>query len=145
MGHQEPDREQRALPLPFRQAADRRVEQRRNVQLLDDAAAQLGAAVEEADREIDRPAHRLRGPGRDLIGQIEEHRRAVGRRHRPAAAHERAAVERQHSAHALEQRRLAGSVRADEAEHLALAHGARDVGKRGDAAVSLREVLNLQQ
>ena len=64
-------------------------------------------------------------------------RRVSGR----PSLHERPVVERQHAAEALEQRGLAGSVRADQPEHFARAHRERDVGQRRQPAVPLGEVF----
>src|SRR5439155_10249944 len=104
--HQQPDREQRALALPFRQVADCDVQDRRQLEALDHLVAKRQPAAEEAEREIDRPSHRLRRPRRDRIGKIEERAGTLANPQRTAVARQRARVERQHAAHALEQRRL---------------------------------------
>src|SRR5262249_1646323 len=84
--HQQAAREECALALPFRQVADCGVENRRQLEALDHLVAKMRAAAEEAEREIDRPAHRLRRPRRDRIRQIEERARALARGERTAIA-----------------------------------------------------------
>src|SRR2546423_2805103 len=143
--HQQPDREQRALALSLRQAADSGVERRADVEAADHFVAHAGAAAEKAERVVDRPSHRLRRPWNDLIGQIEQRRGALAAANRLAVADQRSLVERQHAAHALEQRRLSRSVRPDQAEHFALPDRKCDVVERREAAVTLSEMPDLQQ
>ena len=115
--HQQADGEERALALPFRQAADGGVEQRRDVEPLHDLVAQMRAAAEESEREVDRPAHRLCRPRHDGVGQIEERGAARAVAHRLTVVQQRSRVERQHAAEALEQRGLSGAVWTDQAKH----------------------------
>src|SRR3954463_6801611 len=143
--HQQANREKRALPLAFRQAADGRVEQRFDREPPHHFVPQVEPATEKSQREIDCPAHGLRRPGDDLIGKIEEARRTLAISERPAVANQRALVERQGAAPALEKRPLSRSVRADEAQDLALADRERHIIQCGEPAVALREVSNLQQ
>ena len=96
--HQQADREQRPLALPFRQAADSRIEQRPDVEAFYDLVAQPGTAVEKPQREVDRPSNRLRGPRgrwnqadrtawRRASARSTAARRASAIRHRAAAPH----------------------------------------------------------
>ena len=65
---------------------------------------------------------------------------AFGVRERSIVAEDRAAVGRQHAREALEQRRLAGAVRTDEAEHLAAPDGERDVAQGCQVSVAFGEI-----
>jgi hypothetical protein len=66
--HEQADRQQGTLALSLRQAADCLVEERVNVETADDLVAQIGAAVEEPEGVVDRPADRLRRPRGDCVG-----------------------------------------------------------------------------
>src|SRR6185503_20074075 len=143
--HQQTHREQRTLALTLRQSADRRVEERQQIEALDDFVAQVAAAVEEPHREIDGPPHRLRGPRHDRVREVEERAGALAVCERPAVAQQRAGVQRQDAAEALEQRGLAGAVRADQAEHLAWTDGERHIAQRRKPSVPLSEISGLKQ
>src|SRR2546430_3256474 len=56
-----------------------------------------------------------------------------------------AAVRGERAGHAIDERRLAGSVRSDEAEPLACPHGQAHPMERGEAAEALGEPVHLEQ
>src|SRR6266850_57294 len=56
-----------------------------------------------------------------------------------------AAVGRQDSSQAFEQRGLTGAVRADQPEHLACSYVKADIRQRGDLTESFGKVLDLKQ
>ena len=130
--------------LPLRQAANRRIEQCADVETLDEVGFEAGAAAEEAEREVDRPSHGLRRPRHDGIGQIEQRGRAGTVAHRPPLVHERAGVERQHPAEALEQRGFAGAVGTDQAEHFARPDGEGHIAQRAEVSVRLCKLGDLE-
>ena len=75
-----------------------------------------------------------------LVDGLDPERARVGRRvdrDRRAVHLDRAAVEPVHAAQALDQRRLAGAVVAEQREHLAAAHVEVDPVERGDRAEAL--------
>src|SRR5205823_6823092 len=128
-----------AFALSFRECADRRVEQRAEIEALHDLFSAIESAAEESEREIERPAHRLRGPGRDRVRQIKEDCGALARCQRAVVPAEGTGIERQHAAEAFEQGGLAGAIRSDEAEHFAPAYRKGHVAQRGDRSISLGE------
>ena len=65
-------------------------------------------------------------------GTIEEVRAARRRRGRAVRRAGPAGIGRQHAGDALEERGLAGAVRADQPEHFAVANLEGDVVERGD-------------
>jgi hypothetical protein len=142
MRRQHADGQHRPLALPFRERAQRRSQQRREREAFDHLALPVRAAAEKADGEIERPSHRLRGPGRDRIRQVEKARRPRARRRRFSVDRDGSSVVGQHAGNALEQRRLAGAVGADEAEDLAGPKRQRHIRERGQAAVRLRQPVH---
>ena len=94
---------------------------------------------------MESPPDGLRRPGRDAVGQIEHRRRAFGRRQDATVCFDGSAVGRQHAAETFEQRRLTGTVGADEAEHLARPDGKGHLAERGEVSVSFGEVADVEQ
>src|SRR4051794_15032655 len=115
------DRQKRALPLPFGERADPLAQERAEIELLDHFVAKIRPAAEETDREVERPTQRLRGPGSNTVGNVEEQRRTTASLDRPARRTHGPAIGRQHARQAFEQRRLARAVWTDESEHFARA------------------------
>ena len=119
---QQADREQRALALALRERADRRVEQRLEIERLDDLVARRSTRPPKNPIvKSSAQRTRLRGPRRDRVGTG---RRGARRARAASASGRRRAtvpgVDRQHAGQALEQRRLAGAVRARSARALRL-------------------------
>ena len=135
---QERDREQRPLPLPLRQGADGRVEDRRQVEILYDAVDVAGAPAEETDREVKSPSDRLRRPRGDGVGQVEEVPVALASEG-DAVRVDAAGVTGDQPREALQQRRLARPVGSDNAEHFAGAEGKGDTVECSQPAVTFRQ------
>src|SRR6185437_12076824 len=100
---QQAEREQGALALPLRQRPDRRVEDRREIQAPYHVVSQVGAAAEKTDDEIERPLDALRRPRRDGVRQVEERRRSIAGRERPAVGDDGACVGGQDTSQTFEQ------------------------------------------
>ena len=93
--------------------------------------------------KLERPTHCLRRPGRDAVWKVEKSGGAVARRDWPAILQDRAAIEREHAAKALEERGFTRPVGADEAEDLPLANREGHVVERGQTSVPLGEIRRL--
>src|SRR5262249_6429500 len=98
-----------------------------------------GRAAEEADTEVQRPAHRLGRPRRDAVRYIKEVRGTIPGFERPSAPTDQTLVCRQQARDALEQRGLARSVRADEAHYLARTDEERYVVQRDKPSKGFRQ------
>ena len=144
MRRQHSDCEHGALALPFRQRAEPRGEERRQIEPLDDLFPAIRRALEEADGEVQRPVDRLRGPGRDRIGNVEDLRRARASPQGMTVKLDAARFVRQNAREALEQRRLSGAIRTDEAEHLPGTNRQGHIAQRDQPSVGFRETDNLQ-
>src|SRR5689334_9985532 len=141
---QETDRQHRPLALPFRQAADWHVQKRRQLEPLDHLLVRRESA-KETRREIERPSQGLCRPGCDGIRNIEEPRRLTSWDHHLAVDGDRPSVARQHAREAFEQRRLAGAVGTNQAEHLTAPDRQRHVVQRDQRPIALPESPNGQQ
>src|SRR5581483_1357589 len=127
---QQADREEDTLALALRQLANPRVEQRFEIEDADEIAdaavirafdpmcRRVDRGTEEPVGERERPANGLLRPRRHAVGQIEERPRPLGGRHHVTVARHGAAVRRQDAGETFEQRRLSGTVGADEPEYL---------------------------
>src|SRR5205814_6382396 len=104
--------------LALRQRPDARIEQRRQIQLLDDASDLYGVGpftrgptlYKEAEDEIQRPADSLCRPRRDSVRQIKQQLLAFGCREHTSITFDRSPVSGQDAAQTFEQRRLAGTI-----------------------------------
>src|SRR5947207_12668686 len=123
---EETDREKRALALAFRERANRRLEQRADVEPPGHFVSAVASTAEQAQREIERPSDRLRRPRCNRVWQIKHRRRPLTARERTIVPADRARVQRQHAADAFEERRFSRAVGTDEAEHFAVADGEGD-------------------
>ncbi len=86
-----------------------------------------------------------RGPGRRPRSRAWPRPSGPWMRHRLAVEEDLAVVVAVDPGDALDQRRLAGAVVADERHHLAGSHLEVDVGERLDGAEALRQVADLEQ
>ena len=119
--HQQPEREQHALPLPLCEGADRFPKQRVQRKRLHDLLAQISPAAEKSNRVVERPADALRRPRGNRVRQIEEQIGSFVRGQALSVSVDPTLRRRQHSGHALEQSRLPRSVGPDQPEDLAAA------------------------
>jgi hypothetical protein len=119
---QEADGQEDALPFTLRERADRLREQAIQIELLDEVIAERRGASKEPDREVQRPPHRLRRPRCDTIGQIKQQRRAFAGREPSSPGLYETRIGRQKARETLEERRLAGAVGTNQAEHFARSH-----------------------
>src|SRR5258706_202110 len=135
-------RQERALALALRERAHRRIEDGFEIEARHDVLQRIDPAAEESQRVIERPADRLRRPRRDRVGQIKEDGAALVRPERAIFGRHHAAVRRQHTREALEERRLARPVRTDDAEHFAGTDREGHVAQRGDRSVAFGEMTD---
>ena len=99
-------------------------------------------SAEEPDREVDRPAQRLRGPRGDTVRDIEEALGALARRQHLAIDVDGPLIDRQQPCHALEQRRLACTVGPDQPENFAAPDREGHTVERYQVSVGLGQAGN---
>ena len=134
---EEPDGQQNALPLSLRECADARVEHCGEVEPGDDVLDSRPAGAKEVTREIECPANRLSRPWRDSIWQIEEVVVPLAGSHHRVVDTDGPGIRGQQPRETLEERRLAGTIRADQAEDLAVPQRERHAVECRHAAVAL--------
>jgi hypothetical protein len=104
----------------------------------------IALAAEEPRKHPQDLARMLLRVEGDGLGQVEHHLLAARRRHRRVLPADGPPVGRHETAHDLEQRRLAGAVRADETQHLAAPDAEAHVLQRKHVAEAARNVADFQ-
>jgi len=84
-------------------------------------------------------------PGANPFGQIEDRSAPMRRSGRRPAPEDGAAIHRDERGHGFEQRRLAGAVRSDQAEHLGAMHRKAHVVEHPLLAIALGQAHRLKQ
>jgi hypothetical protein len=145
MRREHADREESPLPLSLRQRADRRAEQRPQIEPGDHIGAPGPAvrrgprAAEKSHGEVERPADCLRRPRRNAVRKIEDPGRPLAGREYGSTTTYRPRVVREQPCDALEQRGLPGPVRSDQSQHFPRTNRQRHVGHGGEPPVRFRE------
>jgi hypothetical protein len=139
------ERQHQAAAVAFRQRHDALVEDRREADRIDRCHNGVVRSSMRRREEREHAPGELLLPRPQPVGEIEHCLASARDRHWRIPPPHLARVDRKETRERFEQRRLAGAVRADEAEHLAGVDVERDVGERMLLAIALAQRGDLHE